>query len=214
LVIRLRRLARYGRIPILVVHHSRKGSTGGDQEGARGATALVNACRSVATLERMSDDEHKTIKPPQSKERYVRVTGAKANYAGRIGDRWLELEPVLLPNGDEAPGFKPVHFGKVDEGFDARTWEHREAFLEIVERGRGDGKPWSTAITGPAAPRLDATISNRLGLDAELARKVIARYEDAKLIERREIVGPDRHRKEIWSLSNTPLGEDAVPMAF
>lgn len=103
LVIMLRRLARDRAVPLLVVHHSRKGASGCDQDGARGGSALVNACRVVVTLDRMSEDEHRSINPPMPKERYVRVTGAKANYAGRIGDRWLELVPVELPNGDGTP---------------------------------------------------------------------------------------------------------------
>jgi hypothetical protein len=163
----------------------------------------------------MSEEEHKTtIKPPLPKERYVRVTGAKANYAGRIGDRWLVLESVVLANGDEAPGFKPVLFGQVEEGFDAKLWEHRAAFLQLVERGRPDGKPWSTAERGRADARLDVAASKHLGLDAELAKKVIRRFEDAKLIERREIKGNDRHRQEVWSLPNAPMTDDTVPMAF
>lgn len=212
LVIMLRRLARLRAIPLLIVHHSRKGASGGDQDGARGGSALVNACRVVVTLDRMSDDEHKRINPPLPKERYIRVTGAKANYAGRIGDRWLELVPVELPNGDPTPGLRRVVFGQVDEGFDVQTWEHRDELLRMVREGRGGGRMWSTTTAGRKGARLDAAVADRLGLDAGQARDVLARFESAGLLARAEHQGDDRHRSEVWVLPNTELPEHTLEM--
>ncbi|MFN4134957.1 MAG: AAA family ATPase [Novosphingobium sp.] len=214
LVIMLRRLARLRSIPLLIVHHSRKGASGGDQDGARGGSALVNACRVVVTLDRMSDDEHKRINPPLPKERYIRVTGAKANYAGRIGDRWLELVPVELPNGDPTPGLRRVVFGEVDEGFDVQTWEHRDELLRMVGEGRGGGRLWSTTTSGRKDARLDAAVADRLGLDAGQARDVLARFESAGLIVRAEHQGDDRHRSEVWVLPDTALPEGTTDLPF
>ncbi|MFC3100670.1 AAA family ATPase [Altererythrobacter lauratis] len=214
LVLMLRRLARQRAIPLLIVHHSRKGATSGDQDGARGGSALVNACRVVVTVERMSADEHGGIRPPEPKERYIRVTGAKANYAGRIGDRRLELVPVELPNGDETPGFRRVVFGEVGEGFDVRTWEHREELLRLVRDGRGDGKLWSSKPTGPRAARLDAEISQRFCLDAKQAKDVLARFRDAGLIALGEQKGDDRKMSEVWVLPGTELPEGTAEIPF
>lgn len=212
LVIMLRRLARLRAIPLLIVHHSRKGASGGDQDGARGGSALVNACRVVVTLDRMSDDEHKRIKAPLPKERYIRVTGAKANYAGRIGDRWLELVPVELATGDWSPGLRRVEFGQVDEGFDVHTWEHRDELLRMVAEGRGGGRHWSTTISGRKGARLDAAVADHLGLDAGQARDVLARFESAGLIARAEHRGDDRKPTEVWVLPNMELPEGTLEM--
>lgn len=214
LVLMLRRLARQRAIPLLIVHHSRKGATSGNQDGARGGSALVNACRVVVTVERMTAEEHGSIRPPQPKERYIRITGAKANYAGRIGDRWLELVPVELPNGDETPGFRRVVFGEVGDGFDVCTWEHREELLRLVRDGRGDGKLWSSKPTGPRAARLDAEISGRFCLDAKQAKDVLARFRDAGLIVLGEQKGDDRKMSEVWMLPGTELPAGTVEMPF
>ncbi len=214
LVIILRRLARSRTIPLLLVHHSRKGASGGDQDGARGGSALVNACRVVVTLDRMSDEEHKRINPPLPKERYIRVTGAKANYAGRIGDRWLELMPVELSNGDETPGLRRIVFGQMDEGFDVHTWEHRDELLQMVREGRGNGRLWSTATTGPKPARLAVAVAEHLGLDAKQAADVLARFESAGLIKRGEQRGDDRKVSEVWMLSDARLPEGTVEIPF
>lgn len=214
LVLMLRRLARQREIPLLIVHHSRKGATSGDQDGARGGSALVNACRVVVTVERMNEAEHTSISPPQPKERYIRITGAKANYAGRIGDRWLELVPIELPNGDETPGFRRVVFGEVGDGFDVRTWEHSDELLRLVRDGRGGGKFWSSKPTGPRAARLDAEISERFCLDAKQAKDVLARFRDAGLIALGEQRGDDRKLSEVWVLPGTELPEGTAEIPF
>jgi len=214
LVIALRRLARARAIPLLIVHHSRKGASGGDQDGARGGSALVNACRVVITVDRMSADEHRAINPPHPKERYIRVTGAKANYAGRVGDRWMELVPVELPNGDWTPGFRRIEFGQMDEGFDARTWEHRDELLRMVSEGRGGGRLWSVATVGRKDARLDAAVADRLGLDAKQAIDVLARFEGAGLIARAMHRGDDRKPAEVWVLPGTELPGETSEIPF
>jgi len=214
LVIMLRRLARARDIPLLIVHHSRKGATSGDQDGARGGSALVNACRVVVTVERMSADEHGTIRPPEDKERYIRVTGAKANYAGRIGDRWLELVPVELPNGDWTPGFQRVEFGEIGEGFDVHTWDHRDEFLQMVRDGRNSGKLWSSAATGKLDARLDAAVAARFGVDRGQAAKLVKRFADAGLIATAEQKGANGKVSEVWVVSGDELPPETGEIPF
>lgn len=200
LVIKLRALARARRVPILIVHHSRKGSSD-DQDAARGASALVNACRVVVTMERMTKDEHDEFRPPLSRERYVRVVGAKANYSGRVGDRWLEIEVVKLGSGDLVAAHRRVAFGELDEGFDPGAWEHHDAFLGLVEVGRdAEGRPWSTADRGPKEARLDAAVADRFGVDVEKAARIIARFELARLISRERVKDTNRNTREVWRL--------------
>lgn len=214
LVLMLRRLARQRAIPLLIVHHSRKGATSGDQDGARGGSALVNACRVVVTVERMSADEHNTIKPARSKEHYIRVAGAKANYAGRISDRWLELVPVELANGDWTPGFRRIEFGEIGEGFDPRTWEHRERFLQMVRDGRAGGKRWSGATTGKLDARLDAAVAEHFGMDKAQATKVIMRFADAGLIVGAEQKGANGKTSPVWLVAGDELPPETEEMPF
>lgn len=197
-IVALRDLARRCAIPVLVVHHSRKGAPGGDQDGARGGSALVNACRMVVTLDRMDGSAHEKIRPPLPKENYVRVTGAKANYAGRIGDHWLEIRSVQLQNGDSSPGLKRVDFDELEEGFDPHTWDHREAFLKLVREGRGDGLLWSPAETGKKEARLDAAVAECFKLNAAKAKEIIKHFSEASLIQVEE--RKDTHRKlyKVW----------------
>lgn len=214
LVIMLRRMARGGDLPLLIVHHSRKGASGGDQDGARGGSALVNACRVVVTLDRMSEAEHGSIKPPLPKERYIRITGAKANYAGRIDDRWLELVPVELSNGDWTPGLRRVVFGQMGDGFDVDTWEHRDELLRMVGEGRGSGRLWSSSTRGPKSARLDVVVAESLGVDAKQALEVLARFESAGLIARGQQKGDDRKSSEVWMLPGAEVPDGTVEMPF
>ncbi|MDX8494626.1 AAA family ATPase [Mesorhizobium sp. VK22B] len=213
LVLHLRALARLMNIPVLLVHHSRKGATGGDQDGARGGSALVNACRIVITLERMTDTEHGKIHPPQDKEHYVRVTGAKSNYAGRIGDRWLKIEQVELPNGDQSPGFRQVEFGGMEEGFDVHTWPSRQAFLDFVRAGTGT-RAWSAAKTGPAGSRLDAAMRDPFKVDAGQAQEIISAFEEARLIRKVSRVGVDRKKSEVWVLPDQDDRAEPIEYPF
>lgn len=210
LVVRLRFLARVEKLPILLIHHSRKGAMGGDQDGARGGSSLVNACRTVLTVERMDEEGHKSIRPPLEKERYIRVCGAKANYGQRIGDSWLEIVPHDLGNGDWAPSFKPIVFGELADGFNPMT--HRERFLQIVEEGREGGVPWSVAQRGTRAARLDVRVAEEFGLDSKQATAFIKTYEEAGLIRVVSRRGSDRHTKDVWAVTGRePAGTIEIP---
>lgn len=209
-ILALRTLARRHGISVLAVHHSRKGAGAGDQDSARGGSALVNACRIVVTMERMTDEEHKRINPAEAKERYVRLTGAKSNYAGRIADRWMEIEAVQLPNGDFSPGLAICEFGSLDQGFEIETWAERDAFLSLVREGV-DGRPYSTASQGPKRTRLDAAVRERFRLDANQARQVIKEAEAAGIIVRCKRKGADRHPQEVWSVARRESAQQDIP---
>lgn len=56
--------------------------------------------------------------------------------------------------------------------FDVGTWEHREAFVNLVRAGTGT-RPWSDATSGKRSVRLDAAVSDKFGLDLGQAKKVI-----------------------------------------
>lgn len=87
---------------IVLVHHTSK--LGGGEvtaERARGASALVNAARSVTALNRMTQDEAQRfgIKASEAR-RYFRSYDDKNNRAPAAdASDWFRLESVDLPNG-------------------------------------------------------------------------------------------------------------------
>ncbi len=192
LVLTLRDVARYYGIPVLAVHHTRKGAQAGDQDGARGGSALVNAARIASTLSPMSEEEAARLLPATHKDerwRYLRFAGAKANYAGRGSDRWLRLESVRLRNGpggtdgDWSPGLVAWAPAAGPESFG--TWERREEFLKAIEDGPGEGRRYSAAGTGRREGRADALLEDRFGLSKEQARAMVRRLlEEGWLVER------------------------------
>ncbi len=103
---------------VLLVHHSRKlGNEENTADAARGASALVNAARSVLTLNRMSEqDGRKFGLEGDAYRRYFRVFDDKNNRAppAETSD-WYRRESVQLGNGangsegDSLPVVVPWH---------------------------------------------------------------------------------------------------------
>ena len=147
-------------------------------------------------MERMTGEEHLSIKPQEPKERYVRLTGAKANYAGRIDDRWLEMKPIQIASGDYTAPLDRVLFGRLEDGFDPHTWPLRDQFFELVRSGIGD-RPWSAATTGPRKCRLDAAVATKFNQDAQQAKDIIAAFSQANLIDLVEWRGADRKDSQV-----------------
>ncbi len=65
----LRDLARRCNMAVCAIHHNRKSAAAGDQDGARGASALVNAARVVLTMTPMSQDEAEAMLPGREVQR-------------------------------------------------------------------------------------------------------------------------------------------------
>jgi hypothetical protein len=86
-----------------IVHHIRKPAAGGQAESgvsdARGASALVNAARSVRVLNAMTEAEEQQGRVADRKS-YFRAINGKANYAPLGGAEWYRLVPIDLANGD------------------------------------------------------------------------------------------------------------------
>ncbi|WP_441256200.1 AAA family ATPase [Bradyrhizobium sp. 482_C4_N1_1] len=86
-----------------IVHHIRKPVQGGQPEAGvsdtRGASAAVNAARSVRVLNPMSEAEAHQGRVGDRRA-YFHATGGKANYGPLGGADWYRLVPVDLSNGD------------------------------------------------------------------------------------------------------------------
>jgi hypothetical protein len=92
---------------IELVHHVRKGQPGQEltADDARGASALVNAARSVRMLSSMSQDAaEKADISITERRRYFQLTMGKANLTLALDEgKWRRLETVSLGNGNGAP---------------------------------------------------------------------------------------------------------------
>ncbi len=194
----LREVARRFDIPALVVHHSRKGA-GGDQDVARGGSSLVNACRIVKTLEPMSETEAELLPPLDRGERwrFVRVCGAKANYAGRGEDLWMRLESVELPNGDSSPGLVTVDLsGAAEIPEELGSWPRLGELLARVRDGRGDGRPWSPSLTGRKDGRLVPMLEEEFGLSKKAAKDLQRRMLSERVLRIAPYRDGDRNERQ------------------
>ena len=86
-------------------HHTRKGN-GGDVsvDSARGASAFVDACRSVRVFERMSEKEAQAMRVVKRRGIFKSFSG-KLNYSPMPEDcDWYHIVNVTLDNGPHDPG--------------------------------------------------------------------------------------------------------------
>lgn len=88
---------------VVLVHHTRKANGQEvDAESSRGASALVNAARSVLVLNRMTSKEASNFGISDDERRfYFRVTADKQNRAPPAKADWYRLEGVMLDNGPQ-----------------------------------------------------------------------------------------------------------------
>lgn len=99
------RIAHETNAAVELVHHLRKNGTGAEPsaDDARGASALVNAARSVRILSTMSKEEGEAA-GVEERRRFFKVASAKANLAIASDDAtWRELVSVSLGNGGDGP---------------------------------------------------------------------------------------------------------------
>lgn len=99
------KIANETRAAISIVHHTYKmphGTGAGDQNTARGASAIVNATRISSTMTIMSVKEAETMRiPPEERRQFIRLDNAKGNMSPpAFGATWFKLHSVRLYNGD------------------------------------------------------------------------------------------------------------------
>ena len=197
-ILGLRDLARLAGCCVMVVHHSRKGQVAGDQDSARGGSALVNACRVAVTLDPMSQEEARLLPPAEEDERwrYVKLCGAKANYTGRGAERWLRLESVRLrnngsPEGDSSPGMVAVDLqGKGD-----LTDKQRMRVLNEVDMA-ANSTSWLRASKSGSDGRLDLRMMKILNIGKEVAGQFMKQLLNDGWVVEEEVTGQDRHKRK------------------
>jgi len=152
----LRRLAQVTGAAVLVIHHTRKGATGGkadsyagEMDAGRGASALVNAARIVKTISRMPKEGSKDpVIEWRIGKNLRRIDDAKGNYDPPAEEAiWFELQSTVIANGEYVPS--PVLFDmaavndrmreeaekEVDDQLDIKRREVAEAIAKEAREG-------------------------------------------------------------------------------
>ena len=200
----------------LAHHVSKAGASEVTAFSARGATALINACRSVLTLNRMSQEEANGFGlQEEARRRYFRAYDDKNNRAppSQHSD-WYHLASVELGNGDEVSQGDSV--GVVEpwsppDAFDGVTAKHLYDVQRVIDGGRWRENAQANEWAGHAVGKVMGWHSDR-DCKAERARitkilrhwigngaLVVTEAPDAKSILRKWVeVGT-------WALDSPPI---------
>ncbi len=163
---------------VCILHHARKGgTTPGDPDSLRGASAIVGAARVALTINVMTEQEADDLGVSKNVRRdYFRMDGAKINYA-RVQDAdWFERVEYELDNGEGIAAAVPwiIKTQTVDLG-------HVQKAISAIERGSPIG-PWSAKLSRDARSIKHAFI--RLGVTAyDAQRELLSRVLEEDGVE-------------------------------
>jgi AAA domain len=160
------RIAHETNAAVELVHHLRKNGNGAEPsaEDARGASALVNAARSVRILSTMSKEEGEAA-GVEERRRFFKVASAKANLAMAPDHAtWRELVSVSLGNGGDGPS---DHVGVATDwqwpsAFDDVTPADLRAVQKAIAAGEWRADPQAKGWAGqPVADVLDLNLDDK-----------------------------------------------------
>jgi hypothetical protein len=153
-----------------LIHHTRKqnGDAEVTAESGRGAKALIDGCRSVRVLNRMTKCEAAKAGVTESHRRYFRVYADKANLTPPADKSdWFRLASIDLGNGRDRPGDL---VGVVE------PWTWPDAFDSITAADASRVRAAIAACDPPARADVQAShwagriVAATLGLDLGDAR--------------------------------------------
>ncbi|MEN2786073.1 AAA family ATPase [Sphingomonas qilianensis] len=142
----------------LAHHISKAGAGEATAMHARGATALINACRSVLVLNRMSDEEAKRYGiEDERRRRYFRVYDDKNNRAppSDMSD-WYQMWSVSLENGvtDDGDNMGVVVPWSPPDAFEGVTADHLYQVQKAVAAGEWRADVQAKAWVGKAVAQV------------------------------------------------------------
>ncbi len=152
----------------LAHHVSKAGAAEATALSARGAVALINACRSVLVLNRMTEDEAKRYGIEQERRRrYFRTYDDKNNRAPPSDDSdWFRMVSVLLGNAapddveSDGDNMGVVVPWSPPDAFEGVTVDHLRRVQALIADGEYKDHPTSKPWVGEA-------IAEVLGLSTE-----------------------------------------------
>ncbi len=144
-------VAKNAKAGIGLAHHvSKAGAAEVTALSGRGAVALINACRSVLVLNKMSEDEAKRYGIEEEKRRRFFRTYDDKNNRAPPSDKsdWFTMASVSLGNGanDEGDNMGVVIPWSPPDAFEGVTVDHLRQVQRIVAGGEykehAASKPW------------------------------------------------------------------------
>ena len=198
-----RKIARVANCAVMAVHHTAKGSQGkaGNADVVRGASALVNSARIVATMFTMSEDEATLHSiSPEERTRYVRFDDAKANlHLVTAKARWFERVSHQLSNGDSVGALRPW---APSGTFDTISTDVINTILDVLKRGRdvdGTTYPYNLQTRhqgGGVSPSWAGYIAMQHGgADAQQAGRILEAWTKSGLLKLIEYKNEQRQIK-------------------
>ena len=142
-----RKIAAKTGAAITLIHHTRKqdtkGSSAGNADIARGASALKDAVRVVATLTPMSKAEaQKLTFDDQKRSRHFRLDLAKQNFSPAcVNETWFRMESCLIGNGEHVGVPVPVNLKPLFRNSTSKVKWDDLLVAEALERLFGNTSP-------------------------------------------------------------------------
>src|SRR5262249_31041144 len=142
-----------GRCAVHLWHHTRK--PGGEKatiESARGASALIDACRAVRVMDKMSAKEHEELREIQPDMlppgHYFRTFSGKRSFAPPADQSdWFKIENLTLANSDNVGVVTPWRYPASQEAIAPKD------IVAEIGRGMPNGQRFSAS---PGATRRQA----------------------------------------------------------
>ena len=150
-----RKIAAKTGAAITLIHHTRKqqdtkGSSAGNADIARGASALKDAVRVVATLTPMSKDEAKALTfDAQKRSRHFRLDLAKQNFSPAcVNAWWFRMESCLIDNGEHVGVPVPVNLKPLFSNSVSKVKWSDLSVAEALERifGNAASRDWKSLL--------------------------------------------------------------------
>lgn len=186
----MRTLAQKMNISLALVHHARKGgTTPGDPDTLRGASAIVGAARIVLTVNTMAKEDAGALGIKEERRRdYFRVDDGKLNYARMTEADWFEKVEHTLPNGDAVAA---AHPWKPPSAFQNATVASVNEVLDLIEAGYEPDVPFSPRESGLNNTRwVGHIVCKKMDITPEQARIVVGTWFKNGVLEEFEYRDP------------------------
>ena len=149
-----RKIAAKTGAAVTLIHHTRKqdtkGSSAGNADIARGASAFKDAVRVVATLTPMSKDEAKALTfDAQKRSRHFRLDLAKQNFSPAcVNAWWFRMESCLIDNGEHVGVPVPVNLKPLFSNSVSKVKWSDLSVAEALERifGNAASRDWKSLL--------------------------------------------------------------------
>jgi hypothetical protein len=149
-----RKIAAKTGAAITLIHHTRKqdtkGSSAGNADIARGASAFKDAVRVVATLTPMSENEAKALTfDDQKRSRHFRLDLAKQNFSPAcVSEMWFRMESCLIGNGEHVGVPVPVNLKPLFSNSASKVKWDDVLVAEALERifGNASSHDWTSLM--------------------------------------------------------------------